>query len=312
MNIDSKSSNLITLLNKTRHYHAMNEANTKSTIIVPILQELQWNVRSPFEVTREYTLGTGKVDYALKFIDEIKVLIEVKKMGENLDNAENQIKKYAIDKKIYLFILSDGLRWQFYTWLKEGIEIFKFHDIDIKIQEPQFVANELVNILSKENIFSNKSYDYIRNIIKKDPYKFALYEEIINIWHKMLDEPHPSLCNLIIELVKELFGRSAEIQDVKKVLSAYNIEFKSRGKIIIDGPSEFPKNDEEFVMKNIKRLHELKKTEWIKKRNIAQRIYRRIKPKQLDQILNNLYGKGLIQLKGKVDIKLINNKDNLY
>jgi hypothetical protein len=140
MDFDSKLSSFMVLLGEVRHYSALNEANTKSGIIVPILQALQWNVRSPFEVVREYTLDNGTVDYALKIFDEIKVLIEVKKMSENLDKCEYQIKKYAIDKNVYLFILTDGIRWQFYTWLKEGIEIFKFYDLDINTHESQYVA----------------------------------------------------------------------------------------------------------------------------------------------------------------------------
>jgi hypothetical protein len=186
MDFDNKLINLINLLLKIRRYSALNEADTKSVIIVPILQELQWNVRSPFEVSREYTIENGKVDYALKIIDDVKVLIEVKKMGESLHNYENQIKRYAIDKNIYLFVLSNGIMWQFYTWLKGGIEIFKFHVLDVKGNEPKLVAKELMNILSKENILSNKSYDYIKNIIAKDPYNFSLYEEITEIWHKIL------------------------------------------------------------------------------------------------------------------------------
>ena len=202
---NTRLTNITDLLIKVRRYSMLNEADTKSVIIAPILQELGWNVRSPFEVLREYAIEGGVVDYALKIIDDIKVIIEIKKMGENLYYYENQLKKYAIDKNTYLFVLSNGLTWQFYTWLKGGIDIFKFSVLDINSNEPQFIAKELVNILSKKNILSNKSYDYIRNIIADDPYNFALYEEITEIWHKIIDEPHPSLCNIIIELVKKSY-----------------------------------------------------------------------------------------------------------
>ena len=293
------------LLGQLRHYSALNEASTKSGIIVPILQELQWNVRSPFEVVREYTLDNGTVDYALKIVDEVKVLIEVKKMGENLQNCENQIKKYAIDKNIYLFILSDGLRWQFYTWLEEGIEIFKFHDIDIKTQEPQFVAKELIHILSKDNILSNKSYDYIRGLIQKDTYKLALYGEITKIWHKIIDEPHPSLCNLIIELVKESFGRSAEIQDVKKILSAYNTEFnKIRGTFLIDKQSKMHSPVMEKLKRNILRLSEIQNSDTISRRDIRQRVSR-ISKKEMEEGLGQLYSIGFCEFVGR-KIKILN------
>ena len=158
---NTRLTNITDLLIKVRRYSMLNEADTKSVIIVPILQELGWNVRSPFEVLREYAIEGGVVDYALKIIDDIKVIIEIKKMGENLYYYENQLKKNAIDKNTYLFVLSNGLTWQFYTWLKEGIDIFKFNVLDITSNEPIFVAKELVNILSKQNILSNKSHDYI-------------------------------------------------------------------------------------------------------------------------------------------------------
>lgn len=309
---DNQLSSLIDLLTEIRRYSALNEADTRSVIIAPILQELQWNVRSPFEVAREYTLESGKVDYALKIIDEIKVLIEIKKMGEKLYSYESQIKRYAINKNIYLFVLSNGITWQFYTWLKEGIEIFKFYELDVNANEPQFVAKELINILSKENILSSRSYDYIRKIIEKDPYNFTLYEEITEMWHKILDEPHSSLCNLIIDLVKESYGRSPQIEDVQKVLSAYNTEFnKIRGTVKIAGfPEEIIKLkvDEEKIIRNIKRLHVLRKKEWIIKSDLQRRVSKFLNVKQLDNILDKLKEKGAIQLNGR-DIKLINWKE---
>lgn len=83
---EDKLRGLVDIINKCNKYYNYDEANTKSAIIIPVLQELNWNVNSPFELVCEYPLETGKVDYALKIVDEIKVLIEVKKMGENLDN----------------------------------------------------------------------------------------------------------------------------------------------------------------------------------------------------------------------------------
>lgn len=310
IDLDKDINKLSLLLGSVRHYTALNEATTKSAIIVPILQELQWNVRSPFEVVREYSLDSGTVDYALKIYDEIRVLIEVKKISENLDKYENQIKKYAIDKNINLFILTDGIRWQFYTWLKEGIEIFKFCDLDIKSLDPQYSAKELVSILSKQNILSNKSYDYIRFVIKKDVYKFALFEEIIEIWHAILDEPHPLLCNLIIELVKEAFGRSPEVQDIKKVLTSYNNEFnRIRGIVKIGRPDKIT-NLEEIVINCIKRLHKHKNVKWVMRSDIAMRVHRHMNTKILSNVLHTLKEKGLIQLNEKGNIKIINQEEN--
>jgi len=303
MDIDSKLSNLIALLGKIRHFSAFNEANTKSSIIVPILHELQWNIRSPFEVVREFTLQNGTVDYALKIIDEIKVLIEVKKIGENLQIYKNQIRKYALDKSIYLFILSDGIKWQFYTWLEEGIEIFKFYDLDVKTQEPQLVAQELINLLSKENIISNRSYDYIRSIIEQDTYKLALYEKIINMWHKIIDEPHPSLCDLIIESVKIEFGRSPEIQDVKKVLSAYRKEFdKIRETIQIDKQAQLKPThaqQTEKLRKAILKIREKKKDDLVPIREIMPYVFRQMTTQEVNGAIDRLCSIGFCEMAGR-------------
>ena len=309
---NTRLTNITDLLIKVRRYSMLNEADTKSVIIAPILQELGWNVRSPFEVLREYAIEGGVVDYALKIIDDIKVIIEIKKMGENLYYYENQLKKNAIDKNTYLFVLSNGLTWQFYTWLKGGIDIFKFSVLDINSNEPQFIAKELVNILSKKNILSNKSYDYIRNIIADDPYNFALYEEITEIWHKIIDEPHPSLCNIIIELVKKSYGRSPQIKDVEKVLSAYVMEFnKIRGTLIIAGPpNEIKKitKDTTRVINCLKYLRQHKGKEWINKMDIQCRTSKNFNVKQLNTILDELKEKGIIQINER-NIRTINQVD---
>jgi hypothetical protein len=303
MDSKDKLSSFLALLNNVRNISGLNEANTKSSIVVPILQELQWNVRSPFEVVLEYTLDNGTVDYALKIFDEIKVLLEIKKIGENLDKYENQIKKYAIDKNVYLFILSDGLKWQFYTWLEKGIEIFKFHILDIKTQELKFVAQELINILSKGNIISNRSYNYIRTIIEQDTNKLALYEQIINIWHKIIDEPHPSLCNLIIEKVKIEFGKSARIQDVIKILNAYRKEFdKIRGTIQIDKQPEMkPAHvvNSQKVRHVVLHLKNKLRKDIIPIRDIMPRVFRQMSTEDVEKSIQMLCSIGFCELVGR-------------
>lgn len=296
------------LLKEIKFFTGFDEANTKSAIISPILNALEWNVKSPYEVQLEYTLINGKVDYALKINDDVKVLVEAKKLGDNLKNYEDQIIKYSEDiniKSVNLFILTNGIRWQFYTWLKENIGIFNFYDLDISNQEASFIAKELIELLGKRNIYTNASFYYMQNIISKDISGYLLSESIINIWHKVLDEQHPLLCQLIIDLTKQEYGTNPLMSDVKKIIKIYSLEFRKirgviyKGRDYIDHANKL-NSPEERVLKSIKRLHELRKTEWVNKRDIQTRLSKYYDTKKLNEIINNLENRNLIQINGNL------------
>jgi hypothetical protein len=157
--------------------------------------------------------------------------------------------------------------------------------------------------LSRENIISNRSYEYVRRIIQKDKFKLALYEEIIEVWHKILDEPHVSLCNLIIDIVKMSFGRTPEIHDIKAVLSAYREEFdKIRGTIHINKQPELkPAHVQQVdkVINVILRLRKKKNGNIIPIREIMPYVFRQIKSDKVNVIINELCNIGFCELIGR-------------
>ena len=304
---------LANLIDKVKTYNINNEANTKSNIITPILSALNWNVNSSFEVVREYPLADGgRVDYALRVVDDIKVLIEAKKMTENLSIYENQIRKYAADNKhINLFVLSNGIQWQFYTWLK-GIVLFLFMDIDINIIDAKRIAHELYFILSKDNITSKLSDNYIKDKIANDPFNVALYNAIIEVWHNILERPSPQLCDLIMDTVKNEFNMLATDNDVKKILEEYHKEFiKIRGNIKVkSGPyggsllEEKTRNDLRKIIKNMSSFHNNKKAEWIERQNLNRRLSSWCNVKTLNLYIKLLEDRGIIKRNGD-KLKLI-------
>jgi hypothetical protein len=84
--------NLIISATKSKN---INEANTKQSIITPLLALLGWNINNPEEVKLEYETENGKVDYALIYKNRIKVLIEATKVHDRVENYDNQIRKYS-------------------------------------------------------------------------------------------------------------------------------------------------------------------------------------------------------------------------
>lgn len=107
----------------------LNEATTRTVLIDPILQALGWNVSDPslVELERPITSGTltGRLDYLLNTDNSDKpIVIEAKKLGEQLEKYFPQIITYACTLKIENLFLTDGLKW------------FHFNEVSSSSQNP--------------------------------------------------------------------------------------------------------------------------------------------------------------------------------
>lgn len=312
---ESNLNELVRLINTAKSVSSLHEANTKATIITPILKALNWNVNSHYEVKREYPIeGIGRVDYALNVADDIKVLIEAKAMKEDLNKYEQQIRKYATENTP-LFILTNGIRWEFYTWLRKGIGIHNFYILDFNIHDKLIIAEELYSILSKESIISTLSCNHIKNIIAKDISKFSSYAAIDVVLNNILDEPSILLCNMIVAQVYEAFNRTVEYDDVKKIIKDYNEAFKSIRDVIRIGfksqqdISQLSKEDR--VLNKLKyiilKLKKKKKNDIIPIREIMPYVQRQITSKETNEAINTLCSIGFCELVGR-KIKILNQE----
>ena len=64
------------------------EAATKQAVILPVISCLKWDTYNIEEVFPEFSVGSKKVDYALRNNGYNKVFIEVKKIGEDLEKHQ--------------------------------------------------------------------------------------------------------------------------------------------------------------------------------------------------------------------------------
>ncbi len=98
------------------------EEATKNALIMPFLHTvLGYDIFDPNEVIPEFTADTAtkkneKVDYALVKNDEIQILIECKKFGENLTPKHaGQLFRYFSVTNARIAILTNGARYEFFT-----------------------------------------------------------------------------------------------------------------------------------------------------------------------------------------------------
>ena len=98
------------------------EEATKTALIMPFIhQVLGYDVFNPTEVIPEFTADVGvkkgeKIDYAIVDNDEVAILIEAKKIGEELNEQHaSQLFRYFGTTTAKIAILTNGRYYRFYT-----------------------------------------------------------------------------------------------------------------------------------------------------------------------------------------------------
>lgn len=97
------------------------EEGSKTSLVLPMLGALGYDVFNPKQVTAELTADVGvkrgeKVDYAIMSSGKPHLIIECKKIGDPLGpQAISQLFRYFTALRVKFGVLTDGLIYQFYT-----------------------------------------------------------------------------------------------------------------------------------------------------------------------------------------------------
>ena len=91
---------------------AKNETMTRYVLIDPLLRELGWELSNPYDVVPEDRTGAGgKTDYTM---GTNAMIVEAKKLDENLDKYTKKLTKYVRDKDVRYGVLTNGQKWRMY------------------------------------------------------------------------------------------------------------------------------------------------------------------------------------------------------
>jgi len=107
-------------------FHSIDEAATKQAIIIRFLSYLGWDPYNLDQVSPEYSVGGGKIDYALRYKGNNKVFIEVKRVGEDLDKHQDQLLNYSFKAGVARMAesgkVNQGCRYRGHTfaWCRHG------------------------------------------------------------------------------------------------------------------------------------------------------------------------------------------------
>jgi len=133
---------------------AIGEENTKHALIEPVLRALGWDVEDLDEVRCEYKLkqADNPVDYAFFVHGNLRLFVEAKALGENLDKCAHQIMGYAgVAGVVEWIVLTNGNEYRIYNaHAQVPIEQKLFKRVVLASGEPDIAGTLL--LLSKAQL----------------------------------------------------------------------------------------------------------------------------------------------------------------
>ncbi|QDP64411.1 MAG: hypothetical protein Tp156MES38741_2 [Prokaryotic dsDNA virus sp.] len=116
-------ANVAELASKLREHREILETEeaAKTTLVLPFLRALGYDIFNPAEVKPEYTCDVGtkkgeKVDYALCVGGEVQMLVECKPVASELSlKHASQLYRYFAATNARISLLTNGVIYQFYT-----------------------------------------------------------------------------------------------------------------------------------------------------------------------------------------------------
>lgn len=180
------------------------EEAVKTSVVLPFLQALGYDVFNPAEVVPEYTADAvgkrgEKVDYAIVKGDDVNILVECKGLSTQLNSKHlAQLYRYFSVTKARFAILTNGREYRFFSDLEEANKLdtrpfFIFDLLDY--------SNASLVELSK---FSKSNFDVENILAQAERLKYvSAVRKVLSTW---MEQPPEGLVKLVSSEVYD--GRS--------------------------------------------------------------------------------------------------------
>ncbi|MCA1318392.1 type I restriction enzyme HsdR N-terminal domain-containing protein [Bacillus tianshenii] len=213
--------NLATRIHRVKDSIHTEEA-TKTSLIMPMLQILGYDIFNPEELVPEFVADVGikkgeKIDYAIMRENEPVILIEAKCVNEALTKHDSQLFRYFGTTKAKFAILTNGIEYKFFTDLEEQ------NKMD---QKPFFTINMLdlkeIEILELAK-FRKQDFDVVNVLTTASELKYT--GEIKHYLSQQWEDPSEEFVKVVINDIysgvktKKVIDNFRDL--VKKSLSQY-------------------------------------------------------------------------------------------
>jgi predicted type IV restriction endonuclease len=154
----------------------LTEEATKTSLILPFIQVLGYDVFNPQELVPEFIADVGikkgeKIDYAIMQGNDPIILIEAKSINEKLEKHDSQLYRYFGTTKAKFAILTNGIEYKLFTDLDEQNKMdekpfFTFNLLDLKDSHYFEIAKFRKNDFDIESVLNSASELKFTNAIK--------------------------------------------------------------------------------------------------------------------------------------------------
>lgn len=220
----------------------VNEASVSQGIILRLLKSLGWEIFDASCVSPQYSVGSGRVDYALCHPpNKPIILIEVKGIGL-ASGGEKQLFEYAFHQGIPMAILTDGQEWHFFLPGEQGdYQERCVYKLDIVARPVSESADIFQKYIDYSEIVSGKAIENAKNDYRNVSKKRQIKDALPTAWYQLLEDEDELLVELIAERAETICGFKPEPETVAKfigslVSSPPHVKTKDKPPIPINKP----------------------------------------------------------------------------
>lgn len=201
------------------------EATTKQFIIQRIFHLLGWNIFT--DLIPEYQVQDGRVDFAIQRDGASFVFVEAKRVGADLDEAQEQLLRYAFQEGVGLGVLTNGVSWWLYLPLAAGSWAQRrFFAIDLLEQPSTVAADSFMRFLSSARVVNGEAARSAEEY-RQSRQRQAILEKTMPIaWNRLMSGPDELLLDLLIETAEAISGYRAEQEMAAKFVAQYSRQFR--------------------------------------------------------------------------------------
>lgn len=232
MDFNEKLRKFIDRINNIKDSLNTEEA-TKTALIMPFFQLLDYDVFNPMEFVPEFTADIGtkkgeKVDYAIIKNSKPVILIEAKSVKDKLKKHDNQLMRYFCVTEAKFAILTNGINYKFFTDLEQPnmmdekpfLEIDLLNIDDNEISQLKKFAKTTFNLETISSTASNLKYiDTINDRLKKeleDPsddfVRFMINEFYVGVKNKnVVDKFRPIVKKALTQFTTDFMNEKIQI-----------------------------------------------------------------------------------------------------
>lgn len=218
----------------------LTEEATKNAFIMPFINSLGYDVFNPLEVIPEMDCDLvkkkgEKIDYAIIKDGAPIILIECKHWQQNLSLHDTQLKKYFVASKAKFGLLTNGIKYLFYTDLEDQNIMDEKPFLEVDITD---IKDYQIEELKK----FHKSYFDIDNILNSAS-ELKYSSELKKIFAEEVVEPSPEIVKYFTKQVYDGVI-TAKVQEqfsalVKRAISSYiNEQISNRLKTALNNEEQ--------------------------------------------------------------------------